>query len=253
MRKLLPFIENVVLLGMGLYMMLLTRGDDYALFLNPKFRWLTAGAGAVLALLAALSLLRRSGGRDLLRTAAFVVMAGLILCAGSNLPGRSMADSPAHGEDDAGKESHLVLGELPYLKLNTAELVYLLQDRPDEILGEPIVLRGVAKRSPSLDAQGRFALLRVNMICCVADSMSMGMMVSPIDLAEIKDGRWVRVFGTVKSLERAEKIEERITLDGLPSTLIYDKALLAARAVEQVSRPRFPYLFEFPGDDHFDY
>lgn len=156
-------------------------------------------------------------------------------------------------EEDLGEGSHVNRDGISYLKLNTAELVYLLMGKPHEIIDQPIVLRGILKKSPWLDSQGRFALLRVNMICCVADSMSMGVMAAGEDAAKTGDGRWVRVFGRMKDLDEPVRIRERITVDGIPSTVIYGNAVLAADAVEPISRPRFPYLYEFPGDDRFDY
>jgi uncharacterized repeat protein (TIGR03943 family) len=253
LRKLLLSIENLVLLGMGIYMILLTRGDEYALFLNPKFRWLTLSAGAGLTVLAVASLIRRSDRTDLLRTAAFVAMGGLIFLSGTDPLGKERDDPIALLEEDSEKESHMTREGVPYLKLNTAELVYLLMGKPDEIMDQPIALRGVLKKSPSLDSQGRFALLRVNMVCCVADSMAMGVMVTGDETANIKDGRWVRVFGRVQGLAEPYRIKERITVDGIPSTVIHEKAVLVADAVETTGRPRFPYLYEFPGDERFDY
>ena len=253
MRKLLLSIENLVLLGMGLYMILLTRGDEYAFFLNPKFRWLTLSAGLGLVVLAVASLIRRTDRTDLLRTAAFVVMGGLIFLSGTNLSGKETANPLNSLEDDSGQESHMTWKGIPYLKLNTAELVYLLMGKPDEIMDQPIVLRGVLKKSPSLDALGRFALLRVNMVCCVADSMTMGVMVTGDETANIGDGRWVSVYGRMQGLAEPYRITERITLDGIFSTVIHEKAVLVADAVETTGRPRFPYLYELPGDERFDY
>jgi hypothetical protein len=253
LRKLPLSIENVVLLGMGLYMILLTRGDDYALFLNPKFRWLTLSAGAGLAVLAVASLVRRTDKTDLLRTAAFVVMGGLIFLSGTNLSGKQTTDPLSLEEEDLGEESHMIREGIPYLKLNTAKLYYLLLEKPEEIMGVPVALRGVLKKSPFLDAQGRFALLRVNMVCCVADSMSMGVMVTGNESAAIRDGRWVMVFGRMKGLVEPVRIKERISVDGIPSTVIHENAILVADAVEPTNRPRFPYLYVLPGDNRFDY
>lgn len=253
MRKLFLSIENVVLLGMGLYMIFLTRGDNYALFLNPKFRWLTLGAGAFLVILAVVSLLRRADRIDLLRTAAFVVMGGLIFLSGTNPLGKETGDPLGSADEDSGQESHMTREGISYLKLNTAELVYMLLESPDEILDAPIVLRGILKRSASLDSHGRFALLRVNMICCVADAMAMGVMVTSNEPVETGDSRWVRVYGRMKGLPEPFQIKERITVDGIPSTVIHEKAVLVADAVEPVGRPRYPYLYEFPGDERFDY
>ncbi|MFO7461329.1 MAG: hypothetical protein R6X07_11965 [Desulfatiglandales bacterium] len=253
MKKLLLSLENVVLLGMGLYMILLTRSDEYTLFLNPKFRWLTLSAGAGLVVLAVASLLRRTDRADLFRTAAFAVMGGLIFLSGTNLLGKETSDPYSSADEDSGQESHMTRDGISYLKLNTAELVYLLMGKPDEIMDQPIVIRGVLKKSASMDLQGRFALLRVNMVCCVADAMAMGVMVTQDEPVSIGDGRWVKVYGRMKGLTEAVRISERITVDGIPSTVIHEKAVLLADAVEPVSRPRAPYLYELPGEERFDY
>jgi len=238
---------------MGLYMILLVRGDDYALFLNPKFRWLTLSAGAGLAVLALVSLFRRTDGIDFSRTAAFVVMGGLFFLSGTDFSGKESADPFNLAEEELGEGSHVDRDGLLYLKLNTATLYYLLLEKPEEIMDVPVVLRGVLKKTPLLDARGRSALLRVNMVCCIADAMAMGVMVTGDESANIGDGRWVRVYGKMKALEDPVRIRERITVDGIPSTVIHENAVLVADALEPTGRPRFPYLYVLPGDDRFDY
>ena len=68
------------------------------------------------------------------------------------------------------------------------------------------------------------------------------------DGANIEDGWWVRVFGSMKELAEAARVPEPIILNGIASTVIHEKAMLVADAVEASGRPRYPYLYELPGD-----
>ena len=56
-----------------------------------------------------------------------------------------------------------------------------------------------------------------------------------------------------QKLDAFSRITVAIFLDGIPSTVIHEKALLVADAVEPAGRPRYPYLYELPGDERFDY
>ena len=45
-----------------------------------------------------------------------------------------------------------------------------------------------------------------------------------------------------QKLDAFSRITVAIFLDGIPSTVIHEKALLVADAVEPAGRPRYPYL-----------
>ncbi|MCK7512529.1 MAG: hypothetical protein MZV70_56505 [Desulfobacterales bacterium] len=62
------------------------------------------------------------------------------------------------------------------------------------------VTRGIVGAAPSWTVSGRFALLRGNMVCCLADAIAMGMMVAADGLPALRDGDWVVVFGRVRLL-----------------------------------------------------
>jgi len=140
-----------------------------------------------------------------------------------------------------------------YLKINTAELFYLLRKGDSENKEKAFVVRGIVKKNPELHSMGRFALLRVNMVCCISDAMAMGVMVSHPNLDELSEGEWVRVFGKMEPLPLSQKLNELPTLDTIPYTMIYDKAVLLADAVEKTSPPEAPYMFEIPGDTEYHY
>lgn len=150
-------------------------------------------------------------------------------------------------------ESTIFFKGRSYLKVNTAELFYLLQKGTSEYIKEEFVVRGIVKRTPELEGMGRFALLRVNMVCCIADAMSMGVMVSTPDIDHLSDGDWVRVFGRVEPLPSELKLKEPPTLDKIPYTMVFAKAVLVADTVEKASPPEAPYMFEVPGDTEYHY
>jgi hypothetical protein len=57
----------------------------------------------------------------------------------------------------------------------------------------------------------------------------------------------------MEPLPSEQKLNEPPTLDTIPYTMIYDKAVLRADGVEKVSPPEAPYMFELPGDTEYDY
>jgi uncharacterized membrane protein YcgQ (UPF0703/DUF1980 family) len=97
-----------------------------------------------------------------------------------------------------------------------------------------------------LNRIGKFALLRGNMVCCLADAIAMGMMVSTEGFPVLRDGDWLVVFGRVQLLPEAFPINDLGGAGEVPFSMVYDKAFLVAEAIEKMERPRFPYVFELP-------
>lgn len=162
-------------------------------------------------------------------------------------------NSGVQQEQDQEADPTILFNGKSYLKINTAELFYLLRQGDPGKKGQAFVVRGILKKSPELELSGRFALLRVNMVCCSADAMTMGVMVSHPDSGEFSDGEWVRVFGRMEPLPSEQKLREPPTLDTIPYTMIFEKALLAADGVEKTSPPEAPYMFELPDDTEYHY
>ena len=184
-----------------------------------------------------------------LALALFVVL--LFFCRGILFAAEQNSGVPQGQDQDA--EPTIRFNGKSYVKINTAELFYLLRQGDPEKKGQAFVVRGIVKKSPELDRMGRFALLRVNMVCCIADAMAMGVTVSHPNLEELSDGEWVRVFGKIEFLPSAQALKGLPTLDKIPDTMIYDKAVLRADRVEKTSPPEAPYMFEVPGDTEYHY
>jgi hypothetical protein len=228
-------------------MLVLSAGDGYALFLNPKFQPLTAAAGLVLCL-SGLALLRSPPAQpDVSRTLAFAALVSVVLLTGTGgYLKRPQAFSVKPPPETHAPDPHLRRDGRPYLKMNPARMAMLLMNGGPEAVDQAVVTRGVVKRSPELDRQGRFALLRVNMVCCLADAMAMGVVVASEAAGRLLDGEWVVVFGAVGALAAPARLADIGSIDEVPYTVVYDRAVLTASKVETIRRPRLPYVFELP-------
>ncbi len=231
-------------------MLALSLSDGYTLFLNPRFRWLTAAGGGSLVLLGAAAFLSRRRRPEKFRVVSFLAFVGLVFL----VVGPSFSSPKNSGVDDkaeATKRPRLEFRGASYVKINTAALFFMLREGDSTKMSQPYVVRGVVKRSPEMDRQGRFALLRTNIVCCMADAMAMGLVVSQADPQQLPDGRWVKVFGRLRPL----KIQPpaAVKVEGAIYAVISDQALLAAEAVERIERPTSPYIFVLTADEPYTY
>jgi hypothetical protein len=228
-------------------MLILGQSEAYAAFLNPRFRPLTAAAAVGFCLVGSAFLLRPHGRSDLLRTLCFAVLAVMASHAGSGaLKSASGLTVRPPAEIRTDPDPYLVRNGDSYLKSNPARLFLSLQSGQAAAPGQRVVTRGIVKRSAQLDRIGKFALLRGNMVCCLADAIAMGMMVSTEGFEALRDGDWLVVFGRVRLLAEASPITDLRGTGEVPFSMVYDKAVLVAEAIEKIGRPRFPYVFELP-------
>jgi hypothetical protein len=247
MRRWIPRLDGALLAGVGVYMLALAGSEAYTLFMNPKFQWLTTVTGVVLCIAGVVFLLWPCSAASPSRTLMFTVFGLILVISGTaelRRPPAFAAKPPAPAVE--APSPYLSLGGKAYLKMNPARLVLNLMSAATAPVEKPIVARGVVRRSPQLDAAGRFGLFRVNMVCCLADAMAMGVMVSAENSGHLKNGDWVTVFGVMKTLPEPLKVADVGRIDDVPYTLIYDSAVLIAEGVKPIDRPRVPYVFELP-------
>lgn len=246
MKRLLLTLDGALVLGLGLYMLFLSQTEAYAAFMNPKFRWLSATAAVGLCIVGAAFLIRPTGGAALLRTLSFAVLGMLILHAGTGVFKRSAVFAIKPPEARTDPDPHVIRNGDTYLKSNPARLFLLLQTGHSSPSDQRYVTRGIVKRSAQLDRLGRFALLRGNMVCCLADAIAMGVLVAADGSREFQDGDWVVVFGRVQALPEPQPITELGGMGEVPFSMVYDKAIFVAETVDRIDRPRFSYVFELP-------
>jgi len=247
MKRVLLTLDGAFVLGLGLYMLILSQIEAYAVFMNPRFRPLTAAAAVGLCLAAMAFLIRPKGGIDVRRTMCFAILGMLALHAGSG----SLKDSSGFAvkppsEVRTEPDSHVVRNGIRYLKSNPARLFLSLQAGQAAPSDQRYITRGVVKRSPQLDRLEKFALLRGNMVCCLADAIAMGMMVAADGRPPLQDGDWVVVLGHIQPLPKPSPITDLGGTGEAPFSMVYDQALLVAESIEPIEPPRFPYVFELP-------
>ena len=246
MKRLLLTLDGMLVLGLGLYMLFLSQAEAYTAFMNPKFRLLTAAAAVGLCIAGTALLIRPAGGTDLLRTLSFAVLGVLILHAGSGAMKSAAVFAVKPPEAWTDPEPHVVWNGNSYLKSNPARLFLLLQTGHAAPSGQRYVTRGIVKRSAQLDRLGRFALLRGNMVCCLADAIAMGVIVADDGSREFRDGDWVVAFGRIHALPEPQAVTELGGAGEVPFSMVYGKAIFVAEAVDRIDRPRFSYVFELP-------
>jgi hypothetical protein len=245
MRRVLLTLDGAFVLGLGLYMLFLSRAEAYSAFMNPKFRLLTAAAAVGLCIVGAAFLLRPDGRADMRRTLCFGVLGMLILHAGAGVVSSSAVFTAAPPETRITLDPHVVRNGDVYLKSNPARL-FLLLLAGTAPADQRYVTRGVVKRSAQLDGLGRFALLRGNMVCCLADAIAMGVMVAADGGREFRDGDWVTAFGRMQTTPAPQPVTDMGGAGDASFAMVYDHAVFVVEAVERIDRPRFPYVFELP-------
>jgi hypothetical protein len=247
MKRALLALDGALVLGLGLYMLLLTRTEAYTAFMNPRFRPLTVAAAVGFLIVGAAFLVRPAGGTNLLRTLCFATLGMLALSAGAGaLKGTAGFAVKPPPEVRVDPDPYVVWNGDRYLKSNPARLFLSVQADPTVRSDQRFVTRGIVKRSAQLDRLGKFAVLRGNMVCCLADAIAMGMMVAGEGVPLLRDGDWIVVFGRLQPLPEAVLISDLGGTDEVPFSMVQDKAFLAVEAIEKMERPRFPYVFELP-------
>lgn len=247
MKRVLLTLDGAFVLGLGLYMLVLSQTEAYAAFMNPRFRPLTAAAGVGLCLAAVAFLIRPGGAIDARRTLCFAILGMLALHAGSgslkSASGFAVKPPPAARVEP---DPHVVRDGVRYLKSNPARLFLSLQAGQAAPPDQRYITRGVVKRSAQLDRLGKFALLRGNMVCCLADAIAMGMMVASDGRAALQGGEWVEILGRIQPLETPIAITDLGATDQAPFAVVYNQAVFLAESIETIEPPRFAYVFELP-------
>lgn len=247
MKRALLALDGAFVLGLGLYMLLLTRTEAYAAFMNPRFRPLTVAAAVGFLIVGAAFIVRPAGGTNILRTLCFAALGMMALWASAGtLKGPAGFAVKPPPEVRVDPDPYLVWNGDRYLKSNPARLFLSVQADPAAQSDQRYVTRGIVKRSAQLDRLGKFALLRGNMVCCLADAIAMGVMVAGEGVPPLRDGDWIVVFGRLQPLPEAALITDLGGTGEVPFSMVQDRVFLTAEGIEKMERPRFPYVFELP-------
>jgi hypothetical protein len=246
MKRLLLTLDGVLVLALGLYTLILSQTETYTAFMNPRFRLLSAAAAVGLCIAGAAFLIRPDGRADIFRTACFAVLGMLVLHAGTGELKSASGLMLKPPETVIAVEPEIIHKGKAYLKVNPARLFFLLHTGNAPARDQAVITRGIVRRTPELDRLGRFVLLRGNMVCCLADAVAMGVIIAAAGSRDFQDGEWVVAFGRVQPHPDMHPLTNLGPTAEIPFSMVYDKALFAAEAVEKTERPRFPYVFELP-------
>lgn len=108
--------------------------------------------------------------------------------------------------------------------VNKITLLQLLNDL-DQLDGLPVELVGRVYHEESLD-DGSFIAYRFMIVCCAADALPVGTVVSWPEGHELQEDQWVRIVGRVEERQVGDQTTARIN----------------AIQVESIDPPRKPYL-----------
>ncbi len=240
--------EGLILAGLGLAMLMLACSQDYWMLLNPKFRWLTGGAGGLLVLCglaAALAQARRAGPlRPVVLAALLVVALAWDLGAWSQ-PGVGTGGAAFNPKQRERIVSRLSLDGREYIKINLAEL-FILAEKADPLkTRERYVFRAQVVNTPGLAAKGRLAVVRLNVWCCLADAVWMGFTVEPPPGDKPATGQWVAVYGRLVAREgppqASEAVRDRATnrISAINQSFVFK-----AEVIKPIASPPLPYMFQ---------
>ncbi|MCM3496837.1 TIGR03943 family protein [Paenibacillus lactis] len=168
-----------------------------------------------------------------------------------NVPGDSDAAGSARAPNPTGNESSPVDPFAPRDKYSVefAELAKRLYAMPSvtvrpEIFsetvgaiemykpvfaGKPISVQGFVFRDDSMD-KNMFAVSRFLLMCCTADAVPFGILVSGEQASRFVNDAWVSIEGTVQTVKIGG--EERL--------------LIQAESIEAIEEPASPYIFTNP-------
>lgn len=239
-RSLLRALEGLCLAGLGGVMLWLPLAGNYWYFLHPRFKPLTGAAGVLLLGLGLFAALAGSRPR-LRRILAAAGSVALVLGAyAATLPPGTASDpasEPFARPVPAAPDPRVDYAGQSYLRMNLAELQALVaRGRPSG----RVAVRGVVRRTPEMDARGRFALLRPVVVCCMADMVAAGYVVqAPGDLP--LDSSWAEALGETRPA--GHPLDPQVSLPGVLALAADPERLFLAHAVRPAPVPAIPFIF----------
>ena len=263
LNRLGGWLEGLLVLAVGLYMLSLAGGDLYWTLFNPKFRWVTM-LGGLFACIAGLALFFVPAAKPKpTRILCFCFMLTLFATykpehtmtgpsqafdgaesATGDLPVNTGPFAAAPLESETGLET---VDGVTYLRANLAEIFFLARQKDPVMLDERYSTFGAVHRSPELDALGQIVLARLTITCCLADAVSVGMRVLVDDPALFREGEWYAVRGKLVTSPLEDPSQARFEAKNAALAVAQEEYALRPDAPEDlrpISPPDMPFIFE---------
>jgi len=247
--------QGAALAALGGVMLHLALADNYWMFLNPRFRGLTGSTGAALLLLALAAWLARGYRPAVSGGIVMALMAALALAAQQaslpSAPEHTPLTGPTPAQEAAETlEPRVTLDNVQYVRLNLAELLAGTMEGSGIKAPERLAVRGMAVRTPELDARGEFALVRVQIICCLADAVGVGFVVRGAHEPP-EPGAWIEVCGALEPLGPGPL--PRLAFPGVVGVLLGEGHAIAADHARPIDPPDIPFIFTMRDQEPFAY
>lgn len=240
------WLKTAILLGLGAYFVYNIISGNLTNYINIRFAWLSYVAAVLFLLIGGFSLLNllrrrshadehahhdhdhahRSGVMSWLTLA--VVAVPLVL--GTLIPSRPLGAEAIDGDLSISSAS---LGSVTTFAVNPQDRnvldwlrVFNSTTDYSELNGQPADMIGFVYLEPNFGAE-QFMVARFTISCCVADASAIAVPAAWEGAADLPQGEWVRVQGTIQTGEfRGERMP-----------------ILQATSVELIPQPEHPYLY----------
>jgi hypothetical protein len=247
--------RGLALAALGGAMLRLALAENYWMFLNPRFQWLTGGTGLALVLLGLALALARGRRSTAPGAAVMVLMAALALGAQQASLPKAPEHTPLTGPTPAQEAAQAIapritIDGLDYVRLNLAELLVGAMPGSDIAPPERVAVRGMVVRTPEMDARGEFALVRVHIVCCLADAVGVGFVVRHAG-APPAAGAWIEARATLEPLGAGPA--PQVLFPGVIGVLLGENHALAAASIQPVDPPEVPFIFILRDREPFAY
>lgn len=202
--------KSVILLGLGIYFVVLIVTGNLSNYINLRFAWLSYLAAMIFLLLGIWSIVRLFTGHTLRHRHSSthlpipwsgIVVVGLPLIFATLLPSQPLGAEAISGGislEPVGGISTASRYNVPPIERNVLDWLREFDEvsNPAELEGLPVDIIAFIYREPDMP-ETQFMAARFTLSCCVADAFAVGMPVESDNADEWADGVWIRIQGTL--------------------------------------------------------
>ncbi len=214
-------------------------------FLHPR-TWGALGAAAVtLALLTLVSVRSWRSGHSRAISFSHLLFLLPLLCgllvspemlSKQMIAQKGLSGIFHHGHDHShGGGRHVILQPAGRIVVTDDQFLSMMEEfweRADALSGREVEIAGFVYSAPSL-GKHNFVLARLVMTCCAADAEIAGMICRWPDRADLQDGDWVRIVGTLAKQQFYNLNQQE------PQMMPY----LEVKTLEKIEKPEQEYIY----------